>query len=388
MPVKNRFAELLPEIIAWRRDFHAHPELMFDLPRTAGRVAELLRGFGADEVVEGIGRSGVVAVIRGRTDSRGRAIGLRADMDALPIEEETGLPHASTTPGKMHACGHDGHMAMLLGAAKYLAETRAFDGTAVLVFQPAEEGGGGGDEMVRDGLMERFGIDEIYGMHNWPGVPLGTFAIREGAVMAACDQFRITVTGRGGHAAKPHQAIDPVLVASQIVVALQTVASRLTDPLAPVVLSVCTLRAGTGAYNVIPQTAELRGTLRSLDPDLRPAAEAQLRRIASLTAEAAGASAALDWMPGYPATVNALEPTRAAIAVAQAVAGSVDTDFPPQMAAEDFSYMLNARPGAYIFCGNGDSAILHHPGYEFNDEAIPFGASWYAGMIEARMPLD
>lgn len=237
MPVKNRFAELLPEITAWRRDFHENPELDYDVHRTAGRVAELLRAFGVDEVTEGIGRTGVVGVIKGRSDSQGRVIGLRADMDALPIAEKTGVDYASKNPGVMHACGHDGHTAMLLGAAKYLAETRNFDGRAVVIFQPAEEGGGGGRAMVEDGLVERWGIQEFYGMHNMPGYPVGSFAIREGAMMAATDQFDIVVTGKGGHAAKPHEAIDTTLVAAQIIVALQSVVSRNVDPLKSGVIS-------------------------------------------------------------------------------------------------------------------------------------------------------
>ncbi|MGL5008976.1 MAG: amidohydrolase, partial [Paracoccaceae bacterium] len=254
MPVKNRCAELLPEITAWRRDFHAHPELLFDVHRTAARVADLLREFGVDEVTTGIGRTGVVGVIHGRTDTAARVIGLRADMDALPITEQTGLDYASTIPGKMHACGHDGHTAMLLGAAKYLCETRNFDGKVVLIFQPAEEGGGGGREMVNEGMMTRWGIQEVYGMHNMPGIPVGQFAIRTGAMMAAADQFDITLTGKGGHAAKPHDCIDTTLVAAHVIVALQTIASRNVDPMAQVVVSVCAVQTDSTAHNVIPQT--------------------------------------------------------------------------------------------------------------------------------------
>ena len=266
MPVKNRFAELLPEIAAWRRDFHENPELLYEVHRTAARVAALLRDFGCDEVVEGIGRTGVVGVIRGRTDRSGRVVGLRADMDALPIRERTGRAYASKNPGVMHACGHDGHTAMLLGAAKYLAETRNFDGTAVVIFQPAEEGGGGGLAMVQDGLVERWGIQEFYGMHNMPGYPVGTFAIREGAMMAAADQFDIVVTGKGGHAAKPHECIDTTLVAAQIIVALQSVVARNVDPLKSGVVSVCVVETDSTAHNVIPQVVTLRGTARSLIP--------------------------------------------------------------------------------------------------------------------------
>jgi len=386
MPVKNRFAELLPEITAWRRDFHEHPELQFDVHRTAGKVAGLLREFGCDEVVEGIGRTGVVGVIRGKSDSRGRVIGLRADMDALPITELTGVDYASKTPGKMHACGHDGHTAMLLGAAKYLAETRNFDGTAVVIFQPAEELGGGGLEMVKDGMMDRFGIQEVYGMHNMPGIPLGHFGIRPGAIMASADHIDITVTGKGGHAAKPHQCIDATVVAAHIVVAMQTIASRNVDPLKQVVVSICTVQTDSPAHNVIPQVVKMRGTVRTMDPAVQDYVERRVREIAEGTALALGATVTVGYTRGYPPTVNAPENTDYAVAVAQAVSGQVDTDAAPQMGAEDFSYMLLERPGAYIFLGNGDTAMVHHPAYNFDDNAIPFGSSWYAGMVEARMP--
>ena len=386
MPVKNRFAELLPEITAWRRDFHEHPELQFDVHRTAARVAELCRGFGCDEVVEGVGRTGVVAVIKGKTDSKGRVVGLRADMDALPIIEQTGLPYASKTPGKMHACGHDGHTAMLLGAARYLAETRNFDGTVVCIFQPAEEGGGGGREMVADGMMERWNVQEVYGMHNIPGIPVGHFAIRPGSLMAAADQFEITVTGKGGHAAKPHECVDSTVVAAHIVVALQTIASRNVDPMKQVVVSVCTVETDSPAHNVIPQTVKMRGTVRTLDPKVQDFVETRLGQIVEGTALALGARAEVAYTRGYPVTINAPENTAYAVEVARAVSGQVDPDTPPLMGAEDFSFMLNARPGAYIFLGNGDTASVHHPAYNFDDNAIPFGASWYAGMAETRMP--
>lgn len=387
MPVKNRFAELLPEITAWRRDFHAHPELMFDVQRTAGKVAELCRSFGCDEVVEGIGRTGVVAVIKGRNSGSGRVIGLRADMDALPIHEKTGLAYASKTQGKMHACGHDGHTAMLLGAAKYLAETRNFDGTAVLIFQPAEEGGGGGREMVAEGMMERFGIQEVYGMHNMPGIPVGSFALREGAMMAAADQFDIVITGKGGHAANPHNGVDPVVVASHVILALQTIASRNVDPLKQVVVSVCVVETDSPAHNVIPTTVKLKGTVRTMDHGVQDLVEKRIGEIAEGTALALGARAEVLYQRGYPVTLNAPENTRFAALVAEGISPAVATDIAPLMAAEDFSYMLQSRPGAYIFLGNGDTATLHHAAYNFDDNAIPFGASWYAGMIEARMPV-
>ncbi|MEF3047858.1 M20 aminoacylase family protein [Pseudotabrizicola sp. L79] len=386
MPVKNRFAELLPEITAWRRDFHENPELLFEVHRTAGKVADLLKEFGCDEVVTGIGRTGVVGVIKGKTDTAGRVIGLRADMDALPIIEQTGVEYASKTPGKMHACGHDGHTAMLLGAAKYLAETRNFDGTAVVIFQPAEEGGGGGREMCADGMMERFGIQEVYGMHNMPGIPVGTFAIRPGAIMAAADQFDVVVTGKGGHAAKPHDCIDTTVVAAHIIVALQTIASRNVDPMKQVVVSVCTVETDSTAHNVIPQVVKLKGTVRTMDPAVQDFVERRISEIVEGTALALGAKAVVNYNRGYPVTINAEDNTSFAVEVAQAVSGKVDANTAPLMGAEDFSFMLNERPGAYIFLGNGDTAMVHHPAYNFDDTAIPFGSSWYAGMVEARMP--
>lgn len=386
MPIRNRFADLLPELIAWRHDFHAHPELMFDTHRTAARVAELLREFGVDEVVEGIGRTGVVGIIRGTRDSQGRVIGLRADMDALPIEEAVKRPHGSTVPGCMHACGHDGHMTMLLGAARYLSETRNFDGTAIVVFQPAEEGGGGGREMCADGLMERFGIQEIYGMHNWPGMQAGSFAIRPGPFFAAADQFEIEVEGRGGHAARPHEAIDTTLVAAQIVVALQGIVSRNIDPTAPAVVSITSFETDSTAYNVIPQRALLKGTVRSLDQATRALAQERLGQIAHSVAEAFGARAVLNYMPGYPVMVNAPEQTEFAAQVARAVAGEC-ADAPLIMAGEDFAYMLEERPGAYILVGNGPGPMLHHPEYDFNDEIMPAGCSFWAELVERRMPL-
>ena len=386
MPVKNRFADLLPEITAWRHDFHQHPELLFDVQRTAGKVADLLRSFGCDEVVEGIGRTGVVGVIHGKSDTAGRAVGLRADMDALPIIEATGVDYASKTHGKMHACGHDGHTAMLLGAAKYLSETRNFDGRVVLIFQPAEEGGGGGREMVQDGMITRWGIQEVYGMHNMPGIPVGHFAIRPGAMMAAADQFDIVVTGKGGHAAKPHDCIDTTVVAAHIIVALQTIASRGVDPLKQVVVSVCTVATDSTAHNVIPQVVKMRGTARTMDPGVQDFVERRIAEIASGTALALGAVAEVTYQRGYPVTVNATENTEFAADVARGISANVDTNTPPLMGAEDFSFMLNERPGAYIFLGNGDTAMVHHPAYNFDDNAIPFGSSWYAGMAEARMP--
>ncbi|MGB7263428.1 MAG: M20 aminoacylase family protein [Albidovulum sp.] len=385
MPVKNRFAELLPEITGWRRDFHENPEILFETHRTSAKVAELLRGFGCDEVVEGIGRTGVVGVIRGKSDSKGKVIGLRADMDALPILEATGLDYASKSPGAMHACGHDGHTAMLLGAAKYLAETRNFDGTTVVIFQPAEEGGGGGREMCQDGMMDRWGIQEVYGMHNWPGRPTGSFAIRPGAFFAATDQFEIEVEGKGGHAAKPQDGVDTTVVSSQIVIALQTIASRNVDPVEQVVVSVTSFETDTKAFNVIPQKVTLRGTVRSLSKDVRELAEKRLLKLAETTADAYGAVARVKYMHGYPVMINSDEQTEFAASVAARISGGCD-EAPLIMGGEDFAYMLEERPGAYILVGNGDTAMVHHPMYNFNDEAIPAGCSWWAGIVEERMP--
>lgn len=386
MPVRNRFAELQPEIAAWRRDFHEHPELMFDCHRTAGIVAEKLREFGCDEVVEGIGVTGVVGVIRGRKNGSGRVVGLRADMDALPIYEATGAKHASKEAGKMHACGHDGHTSMLLGAAKYLAETRNFDGAVVVIFQPAEEGGGGGDVMCKEGMMARFGINEVYGMHNWPGMPAGEFAIREGAFFAATDTFEIQVEGKGGHAAKPNQCIDTTVVAAQIVVALQSIVSRNTDPTKEAVVSTTSFVTESQAFNVIPQHVTLRGTVRTLDPATRDLVEARIKALVTNTAIAFGAQAHVDYRRGYPVMVNSSQETGFAVAAAQSVSGGCATA-PLVMGGEDFAYMLQERPGAYILIGNGDTADVHHPEYDFNDEAIPAGCSFWVELAEQRLPI-
>ncbi|MCL7409094.1 M20 aminoacylase family protein [Marivivens donghaensis] len=385
MPVKNRLAELHHEITEWRRDLHEHPEILFETHRTAAVVAEKLESFGCDEIVTGIGRTGVVGVIKGKTDTKGMVVGLRADMDALPILEATGLPYASKTEGAMHACGHDGHTAMLLGAAKYLAETRNFDGTVVVIFQPAEEGGGGGREMCADGMMDRWNIQEVYGMHNWPGVPAGTFAIRPGPFFAATDQFKIVVEGRGGHAAKPHETIDPVVTSAQIITALQSIASRNADPVEQIVVSVTSVESSSTAFNVIPQRVTLKGTVRTMSRHNRDLAEDRLSKIADLTAAAMGAKAEVNYYRGYPVMVNHEEQTAFAAEVATSVSGSC-AEAPLVMGGEDFAYMLEERPGAYILVGNGDTAMVHHPEYNFNDEAIPAGCSWWAEIVERRMP--
>ena len=390
MPILNRVAEMHAEIAAWRRDLHVHPELLYDVHRTAGTVADKLKSFGCDEVVTGIGRTGVVGVIHGhRADAANqrRTIGLRADMDALPIAEETNVPYRSTVPGKMHACGHDGHTAMLLGAAKYLAETRNFAGTAVVIFQPAEEGGGGGRAMVQEGLLDRFSIQEVFGMHNTPGLPVGHFAIRQGPIMASADRLRIEIEGHGGHAAKPHLGVDPVLVGAQIVNQIQSIVSRNTDPLDAAVVSITLFQAGN-TDNVIPQNALLRGTARSLSADVRDMLERRLYEIVEGTARVYGATAKLTYLRDYPVTINHEQQTAFAAAVATDVAGPerVETDSRPMMGAEDFSFMLNERPGSYIFVGNGNSAGLHHPAYDFNDETIPAGTSYWVRLVETALP--
>jgi hippurate hydrolase len=387
MPIKNRFAETHAEITAWRRHLHQYPELQFDVHETAKFVEDKLRSFGITDVNTGIGRTGVVAVIEGRTTVSGRTIGLRADMDALPIEEATGLDYASKIPGKMHACGHDGHTAILLGAAQYLAETRNFDGKVVLIFQPAEEGGGGGLEMCKDGLMDRWSIDEVYGLHNMPGADVGSFHIRAGALLAATDEFDITITGQGGHAAAPHEAIDPNLAAAHVIVALQSIASRNVDPMAQVVVSVCMLRSDSEAFNVIPHRVRLCGTVRTLDGAVRDLAQSRLCEIVDLTARAYQCTAQTNYHRGYPATVNHADHTVFAADAAERVTPGVDRATPPIMAGEDFSFMLEERPGAYIMLGNGGGATVHHPEYNFNDAAIPAGCSWFAELVEQRMPV-
>ena len=387
MPIVNRVADLHAEIAAWRQDLHAHPELLYEVHRTAAAVAEKLAAFGCDEVVPGIGRTGVVGVIRGnRPGGVRKVIGLRADMDALPLQEANELPYKSTVPGKMHACGHDGHTAMLLGAAKYLAETRNFAGTAVVIFQPAEEGGAGGLAMVKDGLMERFGIEEVYGMHNFPGLPAGEFSIRSGAIMAATDNLTIDIEGVGGHAARPHLAVDTILVGAQIVNQVQSIVSRNVDPLDAAVVSICTFQAGS-ADNIIPQTARLRGTVRSLRPEVRDLLGRRVPEMVEATARAYGATAKVNLRRGYPVLRNHARETAFAASIAGQVAGTerVDTDMAPVMGGEDFSYMLEARPGAFIFVGNGDSAGLHHPSYNFNDDIIPFGTSYWVRLVETAM---
>jgi amidohydrolase len=385
MPIVNRVADLHTEITAWRRDMHANPELLYDVHRTAASVAEKLKSFGCDDVVTGLGRTGVVGVIKGRKAGN-KAVGLRADMDALPIEEETGLPYRSTVPGKMHACGHDGHTAMLLGAAKYLAETRNFAGTAVMIFQPAEEGGAGADAMIKDGLITRFGIGEVYGMHNAPGLPVGQFAICPGPMMASVDHITIELEGKGGHAARPHKSIDTLLVGAQIVTQLQTVVARSVDPVEAAVVSICMFQAGH-TDNVIPQHAVLRGSARALKDEVRQVLRQRVDAIVQGTAQLYGAKANIIYANGYPPVVNHERETEFAAAVAREIVGhdKVDDNVTPWMGAEDFAFMLRERPGAFITVGNGDTAGLHHPAYDFNDEAIPVGTSYWVRLAETAL---
>ncbi|NTF56542.1 amidohydrolase [Agrobacterium rhizogenes] len=384
MPILNRAAELQDEVTEWRRHIHTNPELLYAVEKTAAFVAEKLKAFGVDEVVTGIGRTGVVGLIRGK--GPGRTVGLRADMDALPLTEISGKPWASTTPGKMHACGHDGHTAMLLGAAKYLAETRNFSGNVAVIFQPAEEGGAGGDAMVKDGMMERFEIAEVYGMHNLPGLPVGQFAIRKGPIMAATDEFTVTIKGRGGHAALPHKTIDPIAIGAQIITNLQLIASRSADPLKSVVVTVTKFNAGN-AYNVIPDNAGFAGTVRTLDPAIRDLAERRFKQIVAGIAASHDAEVDIEFQRNYPVTFNHADETDYSLAAARDIAGvtNVVPDVDPMMGGEDFSYMLNARPGAFIFIGNGDTAGLHNAAYDFTDEAIAHGVSYWVRLAEQRL---
>ena len=383
MPIINRIADFHAEMAAWRRDIHARPETAFEEHRTADTVARLLQSFGVT-VERGIAETGVIGTLAGNRP--GRAVALRADMDALHVHEKTGLPHASQHPGKMHACGHDGHTAMLLGAAKYLAETRNFAGTVHFIFQPAEENEGGARVMVEEGVLERYPVEAIYGMHNWPGLPAGQFAIRPGPMMAAFDIFEITVEGRGAHAAMPHLGVDPVVAAAQIIGGLQTIASRSVNPLHGAVVSVTQIHGGD-TWNVIPDSVVLRGTTRSFDPAVRDALEPAIRRVADGVCAALGASATMRYERRYPPTVNSAAETETAAATAAALVGpdNVRRDLLPSMGAEDFAWFLEQKPGAYIWIGNGDAdgqAMLHNPHYDFNDEILALGASYWARLAE------
>lgn len=384
--------KLHAELREIRHDIHAHPELGFEEDRTSEIVAGRLATWGV-EVHRGLARTGVVGVVRGCQSASGRAVGLRADMDCLPIRETTGLPYRSRHEGRMHACGHDGHTTMLLGAARYLAATRAFNGTAYLIFQPAEEGGGGGQKMVQDGLFERFPADEIYALHNWPGLPPGKMAVRAGAMMAATDEIQITVRGKGGHAAMPHLTVDPVLLSAHIITALQSVPSRNIDPVDALVISICSMQTSqVGAFNILPDSVILIGTVRSFRSETRDMAEARIKQIATGIAGSLGGSAEVQYQRGYPATVNTAREAEFAAKVGEKIFGrdNVVRDADPTMGGEDFSYMLQQRPGAYVWLGQGSGqtgCFLHNPGYDFNDEIIPLGAGYLAALVEESLPL-
>ena len=387
MPIKNQFSELYEHIKSWRHHIHQNPELLYDTIHTSKFVETKLKEFGCDEVITGIGRTGVVAIIKGKENKSGKVIGLRADMDALPIQEQTNLDYASKVPGIMHACGHDGHTAMLLGAAKYLSDTRNFDGEVALVFQPAEEGGGGAKEMIDDGLIEKFNIQEFYGMHNMPGLEIGQFSIKSGDFFAAADTFTIKIIGKGGHAAKPQETVDPVLISSNLVMALQSIASRNTNPTKDVVVSVCTFLTDTVSFNVIPEMVTLKGTLRTFDKEVQAIAKDKIFSLSKSIAEAYGGKAEIEFNYGYPVMKNSNDATEIAKTVAEKVSGKNIVSAEKIMGAEDFSYMLNATKGAYILIGNGDTDSVHSPTYVFNDEILPIGSSYWAELVETKMQL-
>ncbi|HEY8068242.1 MAG TPA: M20 aminoacylase family protein [Burkholderiales bacterium] len=380
------------ELQTIRRDIHAHPELAFQESRTSQKVADQLQAWGI-EVHRGLAKTGLVGVVKGKKSASGRAIGLRADMDCLPMHETSDIPHKSTHAGRMHACGHDGHTTMLLGAARYLQETRNFDGTAYLIFQPAEEGGGGGKVMVEEGLFKRFPANEIYAVHNWPGLPPGQMAVRPGPVMAATDEIVITVRGKGGHAAMPHLTVDPVVTTAQIIAALQTIASRNVSPLDSIVVTVASMETSqTNVFNVIPDFVKLIGTVRTFRAETRVMAQKRIREIVAGISAAMGGSADIEYKLGYPSTINTEREAMFAAKVGERVFGknNVFTDAEPTMGGEDFSYMLQARPGAYVFLGQGggpNNCFLHNPGYDFNDEVIPLGAGFLAALVEESLPL-
>lgn len=386
MPVINRIAEFYNDMAAWRQHIHQNPELGFDCFKTAEFIVARLKEFGIDEVTEGWAKTGVVAVINGK--GAGGTIGLRADMDALPMTEEAGLSYTSKNAGAMHACGHDGHTTMLLGAAKYLTETRNFSGRVVLIFQPAEENGGGGGVMCEEGLIETFGISQIYALHNIPGLPVGHFETRTGPMMAAVDDFEVIITGQGGHAAHPNKTIDPIVVATHLVQAVQTMVSRNIDPVEHAVVSVTEIHAGS-AFNVIPEIATLKGTLRSFKPEVKAVLRTRLAALAEHIAAAYGGAAEVVYHDGYPATVNHPAETEFAARVAGEVIGPdhVTADVMPSMGSEDFAYMLKKCPGAYLYIGNGESAGLHHPKFDFNDAVSPIGASFFARLVEVAQPV-
>ena len=385
-------ARFYPEITALRRDLHAHPELGFEEAYTSARVQEALKACGVDEIHTGIGKTGVVAVIRGRGLQSGRMIGLRADMDALPMREENEFGWRSCKPGLMHGCGHDGHTAMLVAAARYLAETRHFDGSAVLIFQPGEEGCAGARVMIEDGLFERFPVQSVFAMHNWPGMPAGTVGLNSGAMMAAADRITIEVTGKGGHGAHAYLTVDPVVVSAHIITALQSIVSRNVRPIDAAVVSVCAVHAGDlGAMSVVPGKATLVGTVRTFSPRVQAQVEQRLVELCSAVATGFGATARVTFERLYPATINTPAEALFAGDVAQALVGArrVERHMEPSMGAEDFSYMLQSRPGAYMRIGQGGegSCFLHNTRYDFNDDILPLGSALHASLAEQAMPL-
>lgn len=386
MPVVNRIADYAEEMKGWRRHLHAHPELEFDCHETAAFVVARLKEFGVDEIHEGIAKTGVVAIINGQGE--GPTVGLRADMDALPMDETSGVEYASEVEGMMHACGHDGHTTMLLGAAKYLAETRKFSGRVALMFQPAEEEGGGGEVMVQEGVMDRFDVKEVYALHNVPGIPFGEFHTMPGPIMAAVDTFRVDIQGKGGHGAYPQDTVDPVVAAVAMVNAIQTIVSRNHDTRQEAVVSVTQIHAGS-VNNVIPDLGMIEGTIRTFDKEVQAMIHRRLDEIVKGTAAAYGLSAKLVLDIGYPATVNSTQQTAFAADVARDVAGdaAVNDAQGMEMGAEDFSYMLEARPGSYLFLGAGEGAGLHNPAFDFNDEIAPIGASFFARLVETAQPI-
>ncbi|MCI2398481.1 M20 aminoacylase family protein [Aliiroseovarius subalbicans] len=384
MPIINRIADYAEDMTTWRRWMHMHPELGLECHETAAYVVDRLKEFGVDEIHEQIGVSGVVAIINGQGD--GGTIGLRADMDALPMPEETGLDYASTVEGRMHACGHDGHTTMLLGAAKYLAETRRFAGKVALIFQPAEENGGGAKVMCDEGMMDRFGVDQVYGIHNVPDQEFGQFFARTGPLLAAVDTFTVTLKGQGGHGAYPQETRDPVIAAAGLAMALQTVVSRNVHAVDQLVVSVTQIHGGS-AENVIADSAWIQGTVRSFKPEVRDMAERRIRAIIEGQAASFDVTAEIEYERGYPATVNHQSGVDMAAKAALDVAGQVDLERDPEMGAEDFAYMLEERPGAYFFLGIGPGAGLHNPKYDFNDDAAPIGASFFARLVETAQPL-
>ncbi|MGN6830239.1 M20 aminoacylase family protein [Paucibacter sp. M5-1] len=391
----QRLSALHGELTALRRELHAMPELGFQETRTAARVVEALRVCGVDEIHTGIGRTGVVALIHGQGGAGGRLLGLRADMDALPLQEDNDFAWRSASPGLMHACGHDGHTTMLIGAARYLAQTRAFAGTAVLIFQPGEEGYAGAREMINDGLFERFPVESVYAMHNWPQMPAGHIGINRGAMMAAADQVEIVLTGRGGHGAHPHLAVDPVLMAGHVITAVQSLVSRNVAPLDQAVVSLCSLRAGEpGAFSVIPREARLTGTVRSFRPEVQLLIEQRLAELVQSLAQGFGGSASVSYQRLYPATINSAAEADFAADVAERLVGAarLNRELPPSMGSEDFSFMLQVKPGAYLRLGQarteGENCGLHNPRYDFNDEVLPLGAALFAGLVEQGLPLS